>query len=272
MNSREKEERLKEELLKDGNVLLAYLFGSATGDIEWEGSDIDVAVLMRDSSWARVSELMDRIAEALDVSVDKIDLVDLSKADEILKYQVISEGRLLVDRGLESKFMEDLYSTFFDTTMFLNCYAKNSLNPLRREILEQKIMFLDEEVNILKRYILSGDLTQVAGDEIARRVLRDSLRVAIESAVDICKHIAASEKLGLIKEYKDFPLKLAEAGFLSRELASKLVDFAKLRNIIVHRYIELDYKLLYEKARELVEFAEIFRREIMQLIKGREVK
>ncbi|MHC1589393.1 MAG: HepT-like ribonuclease domain-containing protein [Candidatus Hecatellaceae archaeon] len=35
-------------------------------------------------------------------------------------------------------------------------------------------------------------------------------------------------------------------------MLKKLSDHAKLRNVIVHRYIEIDYGLLYEKALELV--------------------
>jgi len=85
-----------------------------------------------------------------------------------------------------------------------------------------------------------------------KRVLRDSLRVSIESMIDVCKHRVASKRLGVIRDYKDFPLKLAERGLMDRKLAEKLSDYAKLRNVIVHQYIEVDYELLYEKALELV--------------------
>ncbi|HID18601.1 TPA: DUF86 domain-containing protein [Candidatus Bathyarchaeota archaeon] len=113
-------------------------------------------------------------------------------------------------------------------------------------------MVLDEEVTVLKNYVLSKSRGQTVENPIIKRVLRDSLRVSIESMIDVCKHIVASKRLGVIRDYKDFPLKLAERGLMDRKLAEKLSDYAKLRNVIVHRYIEVDYELLYEKALELV--------------------
>lgn len=250
----ERIEELRRRLLDDDNVLLAYVFGSWVKAEAWGGSDVDVAVLLRDSSWGGVSRLMGEVAEALEVGVDRVDLVDLSRADDVLKYSVVSGGHKIVDKGsYERELYEGLYTKLFDTVTFLDSYVEDSLNPLRREVLARKLMALDEEVKVLKTYVLSRTAAQVAEGPVAKRVLRDSLRVATESAIDVCKHVAASMKLGVVREYKDFPLKLAEAGLMRRELAEELADFAKLRNIIVHRYLELDYALLYGKAREFVD-------------------
>jgi len=247
-------EELRRRLLDNDNVLLAYLFGSWAKSEAWSESDVDVAVLLKDNSWPSVSRLMGEVAEGLQVDVEKVDLVDLSRADDVLKHSIVSDGYKIVDRGLyEQELLDELYTKLFDTTMFLDSYVKNSFNPLRKEIMARKLMALDEEVNVLKTYVLNRTAAQVAEDPVAKRVLRDSLRVAIDSAIDICKHAVASMKLGVVRDYKDFPLKLAEAGIMHREIAEGLADFAKLRNIIVHRYAELDYALLYGKAKEFVD-------------------
>ena len=39
---------------------------------------------------------------------------------------------------------------------------------------------------------------------------------------------------------------------MDEKLANKLADFIRLRNIIVRRYTELNYTILYNKARELI--------------------
>ena len=250
----ERVEELRRRLLDDDNVLLAYIFGSWLKAGTWGGRDVDVAVLLKDNSWDSISRLMGEVAEALKVGVDKVDLVDLSRADDVLKYSVVSDGYKVVDKGFyERELCERLYTKLFDVITFLDSYVKDSFNPLRREVLARKLMALDEEVGVLKTHILSRTMAQVAEDPVAKRVLRDSLSVAIESAMDVCKHVVASMKLGVVREYKDFPLKLAEAGLMRRELAEELADFAKLRNIIVHRYVELDYALLYGKAKEFVD-------------------
>ena len=263
----ERIEELRRRLLDDDNVLLAYVFGSWVKVEAWGGSDVDVAVLLKDNSWGSVSRLMGEVAGALEVGVDRVDLVDLSRADDVLKYSVVSDGHKIVDKGFyERDLYEGLYTKLFDTMTFLDSYVEDSLNPLRREVLARKLMTLDEEVKVLKTYVLSRTAAEVAEDPVAKRVLRDSLRVATESAIDVCKHVTASMKLGVVREYKDFPLKLAEAGLMRRELAEELADLAKLRNIIVHRYVELDYALLYGKAREFVDsVSPAIRRQVEEL-------
>lgn len=263
-------EILKRKLSDDHNVLLAYVFGSKVAAKAWRGSDVDVAVLLKDNSWGEVSKLLDEVADALKVSVDKVDLVDLSKADDVLKSEVIKNGYKMVDRGFqEEKLREKLYSTLPETMRLLDSYLDNSGNPIKRDILTRKLMALDEEVNVLETHILSKPVEQIKEDPVAKRVLRDSLRVAIESALDVCKHIVASRRLGTVEDYKDFPLKLAEAGALSSELGDKLADYAKLRNIIVHRYVELDYALLYRKAEEFVKtIAPSFREQLVRLLQS----
>jgi uncharacterized protein YutE (UPF0331/DUF86 family) len=152
---------------------------------------------------------------------------------------------------------------------FLDSYVKESSNPLQKEVLIRKLMALDEEVRVLETYVLSRGIAQVIEDPIMKRVLRDSLRVAIESAIDVCKHVVASKRLGVVREYKDFPLKLAEAGLMPRDLAKKLSEFAKLRNVIVHRYVELDYRSLYEKAREFINSVTLpFRKQVEELLQS----
>ncbi|KPV62652.1 MAG: hypothetical protein AOA65_1701 [Candidatus Bathyarchaeota archaeon BA1] len=95
------------------------------------------------------------------------------------------------------------------------------------------------------------------------------MRVAIESMIDICRHIVASMKLGVVREYKDYPAKLSEMDLLPNDLSAKLVDYAKLRNMIVHGYGEIDFNLLYDKALELTNtVAPPFREHITKLIQG----
>jgi len=263
-------EKLRKNLDQDENVLLAYLFGSVAKSTAWSGSDVDVAVLLKDNSWVNISKLMDEVADAAGVSVDKIDVIDLSKADEVFRCQVMSEGYKIIDRGFyEQGLYEIIYNKLFDEMDILNSYLNGGFNPFRREVLAMKLMALDEELNVLKTYVLSRRVDQVVGDPLIKRVLRDSLRVSIESIIDICKHIVTSMRLGIVRDYKDFPLKLAEANLMPMELAQGLSDYAKLRNITVHRYTELNYALLYEKATELVNStAPAFRDQLAKLLKS----
>lgn len=235
-------EELKEKLLKDDNILLAYLFGSMSKSKGYPGSDIDIAVLLRDNSWPSISRLIDSLGLG-----ERLDIVDLPQADPLLKYKIVSTGIKLVDKGdYEKRLLLELFERIHEALDVANSYLNGSLNPsVNREVIARKLMALDEEARILRDHILNKEIDEVIEDPLLIRVLRDSLRVAIESILDICKHLVATLALGIVREYKDFPLKLSEANLMDEKLADKLADFIRLRNIILHRYTELNYIILY---------------------------
>ncbi|KJB96090.1 DNA polymerase subunit beta [Skermanella aerolata KACC 11604] len=74
-------------------VRRVYLFGSRAIGEEWPDSDLDLAVVL-DGPADSVSLWMagEDIASRLDVDVD---LIDLLKADTVLKHQIVTNGKLL---------------------------------------------------------------------------------------------------------------------------------------------------------------------------------
>jgi uncharacterized protein YutE (UPF0331/DUF86 family) len=64
--------------------------------------------------------------------------------------------------------------------------------------------------------------------------------VAIEAAVDVADHIIASQGLRTAQTLADSFTSLAEAGSLAPALARSLEDAARFRNLLVHRYAEID--------------------------------
>lgn len=74
-------------------VRRVYLFGSRAVGEEWPDSDLDLAVVLNGpadpvSLWMAGED----IASRLDVDVD---LIDLLKADTVLKHQIVTNGKLL---------------------------------------------------------------------------------------------------------------------------------------------------------------------------------
>lgn len=81
-----------------------YLFGSQARGEATTISDVDLAVLLptplpAHRGWLLSSELADRLETG-------VDLIDLRQASTILQHQVITEGRRLWSRGLESDEFE----------------------------------------------------------------------------------------------------------------------------------------------------------------------
>ena len=98
------EARIVRALERHPEVLVAYLFGSRARGTDRRGSDVDVAVLLREDDDARAdAEALDRrLALIADLSAatgtDGVDVVVLNEAPVALAYRVLRDGRLLVSR------------------------------------------------------------------------------------------------------------------------------------------------------------------------------
>lgn len=96
-----------------GQIELAYLFGSfATGHAN-EESDIDIAILSSvPLSSVEVWEMAQTLAKLLKKDVD---LIDLMNCNTVLRYQIVTEGNLLIDLNNRAAFFEtDTYRMYQD--------------------------------------------------------------------------------------------------------------------------------------------------------------
>lgn len=71
-----------------------------------------------------------------------------------------------------------------------------------------------------------------------------NLQRAIESAIDIAAHVAASEGLGLASSIKDNFRFLNEAGIIDELLFKKMEAMVGFRNIAVHDYQSMNLEIL----------------------------
>lgn len=85
-----------------------------------------------------------------------------------------------------------------------------------------------------------------------------NLQRAIEAAIDIAAHIAASEGLGLASAIKDNFKFLNEAGIIDEDLLKKMQSMVGFRNIAVHDYqsinVDILKAILTENLKDLEEF------------------
>jgi len=85
-----------------------------------------------------------------------------------------------------------------------------------------------------------------------------NLQRAIEAAIDIAAHIAASEGLGLASSIKDNFRFLNEAGIIAENLLRKMQSMVGFRNIAVHDYqsikVDILKSILTENLKDLEEF------------------
>jgi uncharacterized protein YutE (UPF0331/DUF86 family) len=72
------------------------------------------------------------------------------------------------------------------------------------------------------------------------------LQVAIQAVIDICNHIVADLGLEAPSEYRQVPEILANNKLLPGRLSNRLASMIGLRNILVHEYLKVDRKLVYQ--------------------------
>lgn len=69
--------------------------------------------------------------------------------------------------------------------------------------------------------------------------------MAIETATDLCNHIIAKNGLRVPEEYADTFRVMGENNLISPSFIPTLVNMARFRNRLVHRYWNVDNEYLY---------------------------
>ena len=71
------------------------------------------------------------------------------------------------------------------------------------------------------------------------------LIVSIEASVDLCTHLISRNRFRAPEDYADTFRVLRENGALPGDLTDRLIDMAKFRNRLVHRYWNVDDTYIY---------------------------
>jgi uncharacterized protein YutE (UPF0331/DUF86 family) len=115
---------------------------------------------------------------------------------------------------------------------------------VRAEVIRKRLQKLDEYLSILRGlqgYTLEEFLANPEHYGSAERFLQ----LAIETTTDIGGHIIADLGLGEVNWYSDIAAVLAEKKHITDELREKWIRMVGFRNILVHDYLEIDRRIVY---------------------------
>lgn len=116
---------------------------------------------------------------------------------------------------------------------------------VRAEVIRKRLNKLDEYIAILsrvKRYSFEEFMADPERYGSAERFLH----LAIEAITDMGNHVIADLGLGVVNSYSDIPAILAKKGYLSRSLEEKWIRMIGFRNTLVHEYIDIDRKIVFD--------------------------
>jgi uncharacterized protein YutE (UPF0331/DUF86 family) len=95
--------------------------------------------------------------------------------------------------------------------------------------------------------------------------IKHLLLQAIEASASICSHILAKKIQKAVSSFPECFEALGEAGIIGKELSNKMKKMARFRNILVHRYWDIDDKKILEYARNNLSDFEEFLKNIKRM-------
>jgi len=137
---------------------------------------------------------------------------------------------------------------------------------LEREVLEGKLDIIDRNLRFLEEVkTLSPDQFVESYKDV--QAAKYSLLEIMEACIDIANYIISVKGFRRAEEYSDMFKVLKEEGVIRKELATKLEDMARFRNLIVHRYGEIDNRRVLEIIKHNLKDIKEFEKEIEKFIK-----
>jgi uncharacterized protein YutE (UPF0331/DUF86 family) len=116
---------------------------------------------------------------------------------------------------------------------------------LNADLVRSRYTEIEDSVQRLERFqALTKEQFQADQDTLDIACYR--LLVAIEAALALCYHVAAKRLRKIPEEYAECFEVLCQAGLISGDLADRLQQMARFRNLLVHVYWKLDYGQVYE--------------------------
>jgi uncharacterized protein YutE (UPF0331/DUF86 family) len=99
-----------------------------------------------------------------------------------------------------------------------------------------------------------------------KRACERLLQISLEVVIDVCNILISNLKLGLPEDEEAVFEKLVNKKIISNKLKSILNGMKGLRNILVHKYGEVDDELVFEVLSEKLGDFEIFKKEILEFL------
>lgn len=244
-------QKLKDYFTKRDDVSMAFLFGSYAKGTATKRSDADIAVyfkpaggkleLTADVDYPQESEVWSDVDKIVGVESD---LVILNRARPTLAFEIIRFGEALYinDHDVYFRFLSrisfeaiDYYRTADEYWRIFERSA--SLSPNDRTRLIKLLTFLKEEMEYGNRFkaLTSGVYTT---DPTEKRVVERWVENVVNCSIDIAKTLLASEHIALPNSYKEMLTHLRRLGEFDGESAKRLGEFAELRNILAHEYLD----------------------------------
>ena len=137
---------------------------------------------------------------------------------------------------------------------------------LRKKIIEHKIKEAEENISIVRDH-LPEDFEEFKILGLIKDGIYKKIEDSIEGVISICSIINSDLNLGIPKEEEDILGNFEKGKILDKKLIEKIKEMRGFRNILVHKYGEIDDEEVFENIKEGIGDFELFFEEIRKLLK-----
>lgn len=136
---------------------------------------------------------------------------------------------------------------------------------IERIVVLARLKFIADNLQELRRFesmTIEDYLNSFDHRIISERILE----LIVQAAVDINEHILTRiQQIESVTNRESF-LQAEQYGIISHELAEELSKSAGLRNILAHRYLEIDYVKLFDAIKSALIYYPIYIQQISEYI------
>ena len=136
---------------------------------------------------------------------------------------------------------------------------------VRAEIIRKRMNRLDDYLAVLKKS-QKYSFEEFTADPERYGSTERFLHLAIEALIDMGNHVIADSELGVVNWYSDIPKIMAEKEFISSELGEKWIRMIGFRNTLVHEYIDIDRKIVFDVLQNNIQDLEDLKRAFAQFL------
>lgn len=132
-------------------------------------------------------------------------------------------------------------------------------------LIKRKLAELDTYLGQLKEY-QDIKLSDYKSQWKTQRIVERTLHIMIELCVDIANHIISDCDLRPPTSYADTFSVLMEGKIINKSLSERLQKMAKFRNILVHRYEEIEPEIVISILRKDLKDFDLFKKAILNFL------
>lgn len=132
--------------------------------------------------------------------------------------------------------------------------------------IQKRISEIEENLTKIRKYSSVSD-KEFWADERNIYTLKQLLLEAIEAAGSICLHLVVKKLKKGVERFGECFEELEKGGIINHSLYRELKSMIEFRNKLVHRYWEIDDKLVLKYAREDLEDFEKFINSIKKFLR-----